>query len=141
MKTFKTVHTVIARDLNAHMTLYAGRAMEWAFEANYMATVEARNENLNIVYKDIHSFDFKAPAKLGYVREYEVTVVRVSAKSMTMRTGVYEMVSRKLIAEGYMTFVTIDEATGKSVPCTVELDAPGSADEAFWREKAESYFK
>ncbi len=40
-----------------------------------------------------------------------------------------------------MTFVTIDEATGKSVPCTVELDAPGSADEAFWREKAESYFK
>ncbi|MBQ2063668.1 MAG: hypothetical protein II682_03180 [Firmicutes bacterium] len=141
MKTFKTVHTVIARDLNAHMTLYAGRAMEWAFEANYMATVEARNENLNIVYKDIHSFDFKAPAKLGYVLEYEVTVVRVSAKSMTMRTGVYEMVSRKLIAEGYMTFVTIDEATGKSVPCTVELDAPGSADEAFWREKAESYFK
>ena len=141
MKTFKTVHTVIARDLNAHMTLYSGRAMEWAFEANYMATVEARNENLNIVYKDIHSFDFKAPAKLGYVLEYEVTVVRVSAKSMTMRTGVYEMVSRKLIAEGYMTFVTIDEATGKSVPCTVELDAPGSADEAFWREKAESYFK
>ena len=141
MKTFKTVHTVIARDLNAHMTLYAGRAMEWAFEANYMATVEARNENLNIVYKDIHSFDFKAPAKLGYVLEYEVTVVRISAKSMTMRTGVYEMVSRKLIAEGYMTFVTIDEATGKSVPCTVELDAPGSADEAFWREKAESYFK
>ena len=141
MKTFKTVHTVIARDLNAHMTLYAGRAMEWAFEANYMATVEARNENLNSVYKDIHSFDFKAPAKLGYVLEYEVTVVRVSAKSMTMRTGVYEMVSRKLIAEGYMTFVTIDEATGKSVPCTVELDAPGSADEAFWREKAESYFK
>ena len=141
MKTFKTVHTVIARDLNAHMTLYAGRAMEWAFEANYMATVEARNENLNIVYKDIHSFDFKAPAKLGYVLEYEVTVVRVSAKSMTMRTGVYEMVSRKLIAEGYMTFVTIDEATGKSVPCTVELDAPGSADEAFWREKAESSFK
>ena len=141
MKTFKTVHTVIARDLNAHMTLYAGRAMEWAFEANYMATVEARNENLNIVYKDIHSFDFKAPAKLGYVLEYEVTVVRVSAKSMTMRTGVYEMVSRKLIAEGYMTFVTIDEATGQSVPCTGELDAPGSADEAFWREKAESYFK
>ncbi|MCR5134418.1 MAG: hypothetical protein K6B12_02160 [Clostridiales bacterium] len=141
MKTFKTVHTVIARDLNAHMTLYAGRAMEWAFEANYMATVEARNENLNIVYKDIHSFDFKAPAKLGYVLEYEVTVVRVGAKSMTMRTGVYEMVSRRLIAEGYMTFVTIDEATGKSVPCTVELDEPGSAEEAFWREKAESYFR
>ena len=141
MKTFKTVHTVIARDLNAHMTLYAGRAMEWAFEANYMATVEARNENLNIVYKDIHSFDFKAPAKLGYVLEYEVTVVRVGAKSMTMRTGVYEMVSRKLIAEGYMTFVTIDEATGKSVPCTVELDEPCSAEVAFWREKAESYFR
>lgn len=141
MKTFKTVHTVIARDLNAHMTLYAGRAMEWAFEANYMATVEARQENLNIVYKDIHCFDFKTPAKLGYVLEYEVTVVRVSAKSMTMRTGVYEMVSRKLIAEGYMTFVTIDEATGRSVPCTVELDEPASAEEAFWREKAESYFK
>ena len=60
---------------------------------------------------------------------------------MTMRTGVYEMVSRKLIAEGYMTFVTIDEATGRSVPCTVALDEPASAEEAFWREKAESYFK
>ena len=141
MKTFKTLHTVIARDLNAHMTLYAGRAMEWAFEANYMATVDARQENLNIVYKDIHSFDFKVPAHLGDVLQYEVTVVRVGGKTLTMRTGVYTLVPRKLVAEGYMTFVTIDEATGKSVPCTVELDAPGSADEAFWREKAESYFK
>ena len=54
MKTFRTLHTVIARDLNAHMTLYAGRAMEWAFEANYMATVDARQENLNIVYTPLH---------------------------------------------------------------------------------------
>ena len=40
-----------------------------------------------------------------------------------------------------MTFVTIDEETGRSVPCDLELDAPQSAEEEFWREKAESYFK
>ena len=36
---------------------------------------------------------------------------------------------------------TIDEETGRSVPCDLELDAPQSAEEEFWREKAESYFK
>ena len=67
---------------------------------------------MNIVYKDIHSFDFKVPAHLGDVLQYEVTVVRVGGKTMTMRTGVYTLVPRKLVAEGYMTFVTIDEETG-----------------------------
>lgn len=141
MKTFKTSHTVLYRDLNGHTTLYAGRAMEWMFEAVYMGTVVARQENLNIVYKDTHSFDFKVPATLGMVLQYEVTVVRVGGKSMTLRCGIYEILTRKLIAEGYVTFVTIDEATGKSVPCTLELDEPADWEEASWREKAESFFK
>lgn len=140
MKTFRTSHTVVYGDLNPHATLYAGRAMEWAFEANFMATVHARREILGIVYKNTHKFDFFKPVRVGAVLEYAVTLVRAGEKTLTMRTGIYDSLTEELVAEAYMTFVTIDEETGKSVPNGITLDPAKTEEEKAWRAEAESYF-
>ncbi len=140
MKTFQTSHTVKYEDLNHHQSFYAGRAIELMLEASFMGVAVARGIAGGMVYKNTHKFDFMKPIRVGTFINYDVTVVRVGTKTITVRTGIYEALTRELLAEGYVTLCTVDEF-GRACPCGLTLDEPSSEEEKAWRAEAESYFK
>lgn len=141
MKTYKATHMIKYEDLNHHESLYAGRAIEWMIEASFIAAGVAHGKIDGLVYKNTHKFDFIKPVIAGEIITYESTVVRVGSKSLTMRVGVYEEGSHEQRAEGYTTFVCVDEETGKSCPCDVVIDETDDAEELAWREEAAGFFK
>ena len=57
-----------------------------------------------------------------------------------MRVGLYNEKTGALHAEGFTTFVSVDE-NNKSVPHGIVLDEPADEEEAKWRAEAESFFR
>ncbi len=140
MKTETASHMIRYEDLNHHESLYAGRASEWMIEASFLAVAAERGVNDGVVYKNTHKFDFIRPCRAGDIITLKSTVVRTGGKTITVRVGIYNELSGDLLAEGFTTFVTIDEATWKTVPCDIKLDATDDPEELAWRKEADSFF-
>lgn len=128
-----------AEDLNHHENLYAGRAIEWMMESSFIAAVgEYKNKN-GLLYKNTHQFDFFSPVEPGEIITYLSTVVRVGNTSFTIHIHLMSEDTQTIKAEGYTTFVTVDE-NKRAVKHEIILDDTDSLEELKWRSAAECFF-
>lgn len=139
MKTYKASHMIKAEDLNHHHNLYAGRAIEWMMEASFIAAVGEHKNKHGLLYKNTHQFNFMSPVDPGEIISYESTVVRVGKTSFTIHIDVISEDTGDLKAEGYTTFVTIDEKN-KPENHGIVLDEAKDEEEENWRKVAQGFF-
>ena len=139
MKRYRSSHMIRMEHLNHHGNLYAGQATEWMIETSFIVVCTEHGDPQGLLYKNTHKFDFYKSIDPGDIITYEGVIVRTGKTSLTIRVGLYNEKTGVLHAEGFTTFVSVDEA-GKSKPHGITLDPPADEEEQKWRNEADSYF-
>ena len=127
-------------NLNHHGNLYAGQGIEWMVETSFIVVNCEYGNPQGLLYKNTHKFDFYKSVLPGDIITYEGVLVRTGKTSLTIRVGLYNEKTGELHAEGFTTFVSIDEETGRPVAHGIALDEPADADEQKWRDEAATFF-
>ena len=140
MKKYGTSHLVAGADLNHHGTLFAVRAAAWFVEAAFVATSCTYGKN-EIVCLNIQNMSFKRPVKPGTILNFEARVVLAGKTSFIVAVSAADALSGEKAIEGMLTFVTVDEQTGKKVEHHIVLDEPEDEEEVQQREAAEQLKK
>lgn len=140
MKRYRSSHMVRMENLNHHGNLYAGQGIEWMIETSFIVICTEYGDPQGLLYKNTHKFDFYKTVEPGDIITYEGLIVRTGRTSVTLRVGLYNEKTGALHAEGFTTFVSVDE-NGKSVPHGLTLDAPADEEEQKWREEADRFFR
>ncbi|MGF0040134.1 acyl-CoA thioesterase [Peptoniphilaceae bacterium SGI.131] len=117
-KFFTTYRFVKNEDLNHHGTLFAGRAAEWFVETGLMATAQHVPAE-NIVLINIEQMTFKSPIHLGDLIECKACLAHAGKSSFI--TYIAFHVADKLIVEGFISYVNVDEK-GKKLAHNIELN-------------------
>lgn len=112
-----THHLVKNEDLNHHGTLYAGKIAEWFIETGFMAAAECVSSE-NLVCVKVHDMVFKSPVRAGETVRFEGRVIQAGRTSLL--TQIEMSVKGKLILEGRITFVNVDE-NGKAFPHGIQI--------------------
>lgn len=136
MKEYETLHLVKGEDLNHHGTLFAARAAAWFVEAAFAAAACAHGNSSEIVCRNLHNMSFFQPIKKGSVISLKSRVVYVGTTSLTVYVKVADAMTEEKAVEGFVTFVTIEEETGKKQPHRIRLDESIDQEEKKLREKA-----
>ena len=139
MKRYRSSHMVRMENLNHHGNIYAGQGIEWMIETSFIVVCTEYGDPQGLLYKNTHKFDFYHSVNPGDIITYEGLIVRTGRTSLTVRVGLYNEKTGVLHAEGFTTFVTVDE-NNRSITHGIELDAPADDEEAGWRQEADSYF-
>lgn len=140
MKRYRSSHMVRMEHLNHHGNLYAGQGIEWMIETSFIVVCTEYGDPQGLLYKNTHKFDFYKSVNPGDIITYEGLIVRTGRTSLTLRVGLYNEKTGVLHAEGFTTFVAVNEA-GKSVPHGIVLDEPADEDEVKWRAEADTFFR
>lgn len=128
-----TNHLIKSEDLNHHLTLYAGRCVEWCVEMAYVTAQRCFDKSRPLVFMSIRSLSMRSPARLGDILQLTGTVdytgdstigVRVDAR-LAQPAG-----EGRAVATGTFLFCTVD-AEGKAV--SHGLPAPANASDASHR--------
>lgn len=140
MKKYGTSHLVAGADLNHHGTLFAARAAAWFVEAAFVAASCTYGKN-EIVCLNIQNMSFKRPVKPGTILNFEARVVLTGKTSFIVAVSASDAFSEEKVIEGMLTFVTVDEQTGKKVEHHIVLDEPEDEEETQQRLAAEAIKK
>lgn len=140
MKRYRSSHMVRMENLNHHGNLYAGQGIEWMVETSFIVVCTEYGDPQGLLYKNTHKFDFYKTVNPGDIITYEGVIVRAGRTSLTLRVGLYNEKTGDLHAEGFTTFVSVDE-NNHAVPHGMVLDEPADEEERRWREEAESFFR
>lgn len=140
MKRYRSSHMVRMENLNHHGNLYAGQGIEWMIETSFITVCTEYGDPQGLLYKNTHKFDFYKSVVPGDIITYEGLIVRTGRTSLTLRVGLYNEKTGVLHAEGFTTFVSVDEQ-GRAVPHGIVLDEPADEEEISWRREADSYFR
>ena len=135
-----TRHLVRPADLNHHGTLFAARAAAWFVEAAFVAASCTYGKN-EIVCLNIQNMSFKRPVKPGTILNFEARVVLTGKTSFIVAVSASDAFSEEKVIEGMLTFVTVDEQTGKKVEHHIVLDEPEDEEETQQRLAAEAIKK
>lgn len=126
---------VIGEDLNHHGTLFAGRMAEWFVEACFICGAKATNQPESIVCLKMHGLRFNAPADKGDIITIQAQLVKVGRTSFVIYGRTTKNNSDETLADGFITFVCVDEQ-GKSMPHNLVLAPAASEEDAALREMA-----
>ena len=137
MKTYETHHLVKGEDLNHHGTLFAARAAAWLVEAGFATAACEHGNPDEIVMRNLQTMSFSKPVKKGSVVKFTGKVVYTGVSSLMVCVCARDALSGEAAIEGYITFVTIDNLTGKAKPHQVVLDSTTDEEEKRLREKAQ----
>ena len=140
MKKYGTSHLVAGADLNHHGTLFAARAAAWFVEAAFVAASCTYGKN-EIVCLNIQNMSFKRPVKPGTILNFEARVVLAGKTSFIVAVSAADALSGEKAIDGMLTFVTVDEQTGKKVEHNIVLDEPENEAEIQQRAAAEALKK
>lgn len=140
MKKYGTSHLVAGADLNHHGTLFAARAAAWFVEAAFVAASCTYGKN-EIVCLNIQNMSFKRPVKPGTILNFEARVVLAGKTSFIVAVSATDAFSGEKAIDGMLTFVTVDEQTGKKVEHYIVLDEPEDEEEVKQRAAAEELKK
>lgn len=140
MKKYGTSHLVAGADLNHHGTLFAARAAAWFVEAAFVAASCTYGTN-EIVCLNIQNMSFKRPVKPGTILNFEARVVLAGKTSFIVAVSAADAFSGEKAIDGMLTFVTVDDQTGKKVEHHIVLDEPEDEEEAKQRAAAEELKK
>lgn len=105
------IHCLIkGEDLNHHGSVFAGRVSEWLVEAGFVAVASVL-EPKNIVCAKVFGVEFRKPIWLGQVLRFESRVVKTGRVDVVTYVSANIRGESKIAAEGFMTFVNVDENT------------------------------
>lgn len=136
MREYETLHLVKGEDLNHHGTLFAARAAAWLIEAGF-TTVACEHGNTNeIVLRNLHNMSFSKPVQKGTVVKFVSRVVYTGSSSLMVSVIAKDAMTGEVAVEAYITFVTIEENTGKKLVHKVVLYETQDAEELRQREEA-----
>lgn len=131
MKSYETSKLVKGEDMNHHDTLYGGRIAEWFAEASFMAASHLYGkygETDHLVVVEVHSLKFLAPVYNGDILKFISTGLQAGQTSLTVHTKALKNNTEVKAAEGFVTFITIDEAR-KKIPHDIVIGEPETAEE------------
>ncbi|WIV11707.1 hotdog domain-containing protein [Proteiniborus sp. MB09-C3] len=135
MNRIKISRLVKSEDLNHHGTLFAGRMAEWFVEACFISGARETGKPENIVCVNVHGLTFTTPGNKGDIVNLESYVVKAGKTSFTVYGKITRNNSDKIISDGFITFVFVDE-NNKSMPHNIVLDEPKDEEEKESRERA-----
>lgn len=127
-----SAHMVLSRDLNPHDTLFAGQGTSYMIECAFLA-VQSFLRTPHIVCLGLDGLRFLHPVHKGDTIRVDSSIVYAG----TSGVGVY--ITLSLLPDGpvaascFVSFVHIEEATGRAVPHGVTL--PELPDELSARQK------
>lgn len=136
MKEYETLHLVKGEDLNHHGTLFAARAAAWFVEAAFAAAACVHGSSSEIVCRNLHNMSFFQPIKKGSVIALKSRVVYAGTTSLMVYVKVVDAMTEEKAVEGFVTFVTVEEGTGRKQPHQIRLDEPLDEEERELRMKA-----
>lgn len=136
MRQYETLHLVAGEDLNHHGTLFAARAAGWFVEAAFTAAACAYGKN-EIVCRNLNSMSFKRPVQPGTVLKFLTRIVYTGKSSFIVDVSAVDALNGEEAIEGMVTFVTVDEKTGKKTEHQIMLDEPEDDKERERRKAAE----
>lgn len=136
MKIYETTHLVKGEDLNHHGTLFAARAASWLVEAAFVAAGCAYGKN-ELVCRNLHQMSFTRPVQPGTILNLSSRVVLAGKTSFMVSVTAVDTFTGQQAFEGMITFVTVDEKTGKKVEHGIILDESADAAEERLRKEAE----
>lgn len=137
METLSMSRLVKSEDLNHHGTLFAGRMSEWFVEGAFIAAASSIGNPKNIVCKKLHGLSFNAPVKKGEIISLKTKVVLVGKTSLTVYGFVTKLNDTKILVDGFITFVNVDE-NGNKMPHNLTIPEPTSDNDIKLIEKAKS---
>ncbi len=136
MKEYETYHLVKGEDLNHHGTLFAARAAAWLVEAGFVAAACEHGNNEEVVMRNLHDMSFSKPIQKGTIVKFVSRVVYAGCSSMIVSVLALDAMSGEVAVEGYITFVTVDCASGKKKTHEIVLDDTDDAEELRRRTRA-----
>jgi len=112
---FHTRKWVKPEDLNPNGTLFGGRLLQWVDEEAALYAI-VQFENKKVVTKFISDINFSEASHQGDIVEIGIDVVKFGRSSLTLRSEVRNMMTRKTILSiENITMVNLD-SDGKPVP-------------------------
>lgn len=136
MKEYETFHLVKGEDLNHHGTLFAARAAAWLVEAGFVAAACEHGNNDEVVLRNLHNMSFSKPVQKGTIVKFVSRVVYTGSTSIIVSVLAKDAMSAAVYVEGYITFVTIEEGSGKKKVHGILLDDAEDAEELRQRQRA-----
>ncbi len=136
MKQYETTHLVAGEDLNHHGTLFAARAAAWFVEAAFVAASCTYGKN-EIVCLNLQKMSFKRPVQPGTILKFSARVVLTGKTSFIVAVSASDALHGEKAIDGMITFVTVDEQTGKKVEHHLVLDESEDEEEIQQRAEAE----
>lgn len=128
---------VKSEDLNHHGTLFAGRMAEWFVEACFIWGAKYTEKPESIVCVNIHGLTFTEPARRGDIINLETRIAKAGRTSFTVYGKITKNNSNKVLSDGFITFVFVDE-NGKPMPHGIVLDNPEDEEDIEIRKRAEN---
>ena len=113
----ETIRLVTGSDLNHHLTLYAGRCVEWAVQGGYIGAESCFTEERALVLMSIRNFSMRSAARVGEMLRLQAVVDYVGDSTIGVQvriTTVQPQESPRVIGRGRFLFCTVDEK-GKAV--------------------------
>lgn len=136
MKRYRTSHLVKSEDLNHHGTLFAGRSAEWLVESGFICAAATHGKPQDVVCINIHGFVFKTPVQKGDLLMMTSVVAKVGRTSVTVYIKAENEISGVSPTDGFITFVTVDSVTDKTIPHGIALDETDDPEELNIRKRA-----
>ena len=136
MKQYETLHLVKGEDLNHHGTLFAARAAAWLVEAAFAAAACECGTTDGIVCRNLHDMDFSRPIPKGRAVVFRGRMVYAGKTSLMVHVEAADAMTGEKAIEGFVTFVTLEEESGKKREHGIVLDEPAEEREAGLRMKA-----
>ena len=121
MEPIRIPRLIKPEDMNHHGSLYAGRLVEWFIEATYICAARSADLPGTMVCLKIHDLVYKMPFRGGDILTLEARAARAGKSSLTIYGKAFSGDGGRTRAEGYVTFVCVDErnrpvAHGLSLP-------------------------
>jgi len=140
MNYYNIYKLVKGEDLNHHDTLFAGRMTEWFVESCFITAANEYKHPENLVCVKIHELNFNTPIRKGDIINIQSKICFAGKTSLTVYGKVIRNNDDKILVDGYITFVCIDE-NGCKMPHNLILDEPNTEEDIKLINKIKSFKK
>ncbi len=112
-------HMILQRDLNPHETLFAGQAASYLVECGFLEAMDYL-QTKHLVCQGLDGLRFLQPVHKGEAITLTTSVVSLGKTSVGILVELFIIPQQQKAAECFVTFVTINEETGRAVPHNME---------------------
>lgn len=140
MNYYDIYKLVKSEDLNHHGTLFAGRMSEWFVESCFITTAIEYKHPENLVCVKVQELNFYTPIRKGDIIHIQSKICLLGKTSLTVYGKVTRNNDEKVLVDGYLTFVCIDE-NGCKMNHSLVMNPPTSEEDIKLEAKAKSFKK